>query len=68
MMIDLGCDMCYNIPVMGASGFSQLITMEVSPTSSTSCSMGASGAMEQMGYKFEKGNYNHSFFSLNRTT
>lgn len=32
---------------MGASGLSQLITMEESPTSSTSCSAGASGAVEE---------------------
>lgn len=34
----------HSLPVMGASGFSQLTTMEVSPTSSTSWSEGASGA------------------------
>lgn len=34
-------------PVMGASGFSQLIKMEVSPTSSTSWSEGASGATDR---------------------
>lgn len=33
-----------SLPVIGASGFSQLTTMEVSPTSSTSWSEGASGA------------------------
>lgn len=44
---------------MGASGLSQLITMEVSPTSSTSCSVGASGATKQTSYKYEKDNQKH---------
>lgn len=49
--------LCLKVPVMGASGFSQLIRMEVSPTSSTSCSVGESGAGEQVA-KVRNGGFN----------
>lgn len=51
---------------MGASGFSQLIKMEVSPTSSTSWSEGASGATDRPRCEFKNTKTDGKQLEMNR--